>query len=231
MTPSPIRDSPDGAILTIHVQPGAARTEYAGPHGDALKFRVAAPPVDGAANDLLCRSLAARLGVPKSGVIIQAGGAARRKRVLVRGMTAVRARKIFSLAILLVAALSLVACAGPRPILYPNAHFQSVGKEQADQDIAECRQLAKDAGAKPGGSKAGEVAGNTAVGAGVGAAAGAAGGAVFGHAGRGAAVGAVGGATGGFLRGLFRGKAPSQAHVNFVNRCLKERGYEPVGWE
>lgn len=127
--------------------------------------------------------------------------------------------------------VSLLGCAGPRPILFPNAHLASVGKEAAERDIAECRELAKAAGARPGAGKEAQVAGSTAVGAGVGAAAGAAGGAVVGAAGRGAAIGAVSGAAGGFLGGLFRRPKPSQAYMNFVDRCLKERGYEPVGWE
>ena len=47
----------------------------------------------------------------------------------------------------------------------------------------------------------------------------------------GAMVGAAGGATAGFLRGLFRRSPPSNAYKQFVQRCLKERGYDPVGWE
>jgi len=44
-------------------------------------------------------------------------------------------------------------------------------------------------------------------------------------------IGAASGATGGLLRGLFRKSPPSEAYKQFVNRCLKERGYDPVGWE
>src|SRR5574338_1366231 len=58
-----------------------------------------------------------------------------------------------ALAVLLV--LALVGCATPRPILYPNAHLQQVGQEAAKRDIAECEQMAKDAGASPGSGKAG----------------------------------------------------------------------------
>jgi hypothetical protein len=67
-----------------------------------------------------------------------------------------------------------------QPVLYPNAHMQSVGKEVAAQDIEVCRQLAEAAGAEEGSGKAGRVATGTAVGAGVGAASGAVGGAIFG---------------------------------------------------
>jgi hypothetical protein len=135
-----------------------------------------------------------------------------------------------------VAELGLVAvcfasCAAPKPILYPNQHYKDVGQEAVERDIDECSQMAKDAGARPSQGKSGQVAGNTAGGGAVGSAAGAVGGAVVGHPGRGAMVGAASGATAGFLRGLFRRSPPSQAYKQFVQRCLNERGYEPVGWE
>ena len=56
-----VQDTKDGAILTVHIQPRASTTECVGIHGDAIKIRVAAPPVDGAANDRLIRFLARRL--------------------------------------------------------------------------------------------------------------------------------------------------------------------------
>lgn len=125
----------------------------------------------------------------------------------------------------------LWGCAASKPILYPNAHFRQVGEAAAEQDIEECFALAKEAGATPNQGKAGQVAGSTAAGGAIGSAAGAVGGAVVGHPGRGSMVGAAGGATGGLLRGLFRKSQPSSAYRQFVNRCLQERGYEPVGWE
>lgn len=69
------------------MQPRAARSEVAGRHGDAIKIRVAAPPVDGEANEALVRFLAKILGVPRSAVSITAGQAGRRKRVRVEGLT------------------------------------------------------------------------------------------------------------------------------------------------
>lgn len=125
----------------------------------------------------------------------------------------------------------LVTACAPKPILYPNAHYKNVGAETADHDIEECSAMAKDAGATPSQGKTGQVAGNTTAGGAVGSAAGAVGGAVVGHPGRGAMVGAASGATAGFLRGLFRRSPPSNAYKQFVQRCLKERGYDPVGWE
>ena len=76
--------------------------------------------------------------------------------------------------------LLLAACSTAHPVLYPNAHMQSVGKEIAAQDIDACRQLAETAGAEEGSGKAGRVATGTAVGAGIGAASGAVGGAISG---------------------------------------------------
>jgi hypothetical protein len=127
--------------------------------------------------------------------------------------------------------LFVVACAAPKPILYPNAHLHEVGEEVAGRDIDECREMAKDAGATESQGKSGQVAGSTAAGGAIGSASGAVGGAVVGYPGRGAMVGAAGGATAGFLRGLFRRSPPSNAYKQFVQRCLKERGYDPVGWE
>jgi uncharacterized protein (TIGR00251 family) len=71
--------------LVIHVQPRAKRTEVAGWHGDAIKIRLAAPPVDGAANTELIRFLADRLGVPQASIRLAAGVASRRKRVELEG--------------------------------------------------------------------------------------------------------------------------------------------------
>lgn len=130
--------------------------------------------------------------------------------------------------------LLLAACSTAQPVLYPNAHLQSVGKEVAAQDIGACRQLAEEAGAKEDTGKTGRVATSTAVGAGAGAAAGAVGGAISGAVGRGSMIGAASGAVWGLLMGLFRASGssqPNQAYTNFVNRCLQEKGYEVTGWQ
>ena len=132
---------------------------------------------------------------------------------------------------LIIVFISLVGCAGPRPVLYPNNHFEQVGQERVDQDVAACKELAEEYISK---SNAGEkVVGQTAAGGAIGAAGGAVGGAITGSPGLGAAIGAAVGATQGLLVGLFRAGSsdPSPAYQNFVNRCLKERGYEPMGWD
>jgi len=72
--------------LDVHVQPRAKRTEVVGWYGDAIKIRLAAPPVDGAANEELVAFLADELGVTRSSVEIVAGRASRRKRVAVDGV-------------------------------------------------------------------------------------------------------------------------------------------------
>lgn len=82
------RETKDGTVLTVHIQPKASRTECVGRHGDALKIRVAAPPVDGAANEALIRFIAKALALPSSAVQIEAGASGRRKRIKITGVTA-----------------------------------------------------------------------------------------------------------------------------------------------
>ncbi len=72
---------PTEVVLTLHVQPGAARTGYAGVHGDAHRIRLAAPPVDGKANEALIAFIAETFGVRQRDVAIVSGASARRKIV------------------------------------------------------------------------------------------------------------------------------------------------------
>jgi uncharacterized protein len=78
--------------LAIRVQPRAKRTEIAGERGGAVVVRVAAPPVDGKANDAVRRLIAQRLGVPRSAVEIVRGESARDKLVRIEGLSADEAR-------------------------------------------------------------------------------------------------------------------------------------------
>jgi len=71
--------------LTLHVQPGAKRTEIAGLHGEALKIRLAAPPIEGRANEALLRFVADTFDVPLRQVELKQGGQSRHKVVLVTG--------------------------------------------------------------------------------------------------------------------------------------------------
>lgn len=73
--------------FAVHVQPRASRTELAGLHGSALKVRVAAPPVDDAANLALIAFLAKCLGVAQRSVRIVAGKTSRTKVLEVDGVT------------------------------------------------------------------------------------------------------------------------------------------------
>jgi len=85
---TPIQAAPGGVRIRVRVQPRASRSEVGGLHGSEIRVRVAAPPVDGAANDALSRLLAERLGVPRSAVVVTAGAAGRSKVVQVAGLTA-----------------------------------------------------------------------------------------------------------------------------------------------
>lgn len=71
--------------LTLHVQPGAKRSEIAGLHGDALKIRLAAPPVEGRANVALQRFVAELFAVPVRQVELKQGALSRHKVVVVSG--------------------------------------------------------------------------------------------------------------------------------------------------
>lgn len=75
----------DNVTLTLHVQPGAKRNEVAGLHGDALKIRLAAPPIEGRANEALLRFIADCFLVPLRDVELKQGAQSRHKRVQVRG--------------------------------------------------------------------------------------------------------------------------------------------------
>lgn len=132
----------------------------------------------------------------------------------------------------LIGVLAVAGCASAaRPVLYPNDHLRAVGQAQADADMAECRQLAESAGASGGAGQGERAARGAGVGGAIGGATGAVGGAILGRPGTGAALGAATGATAGLMRSLFGRSEPSPAYRGFVDHCLQERGYDPVGWE
>jgi len=79
----------NGALsFSVRVVPRASKTATAGEHGGALRVRVAAPPVEGAANDALIKFLAKEFGVPARDVEIRSGHASKTKLVRVVGVTA-----------------------------------------------------------------------------------------------------------------------------------------------
>ncbi len=128
------------------------------------------------------------------------------------------------------------ACSAARPVLYPNDQYQRVGEAQAQADINDCMEKAKQTVGSGGSNGQGEkIARDTAVGAAGGAAVGSVAGAVGGDgAGEGAAAGAASGAVAGLFYGflgLFQSKNEDPVFMNFVNKCLQDKGYEPIGWK
>ena len=79
------RRNGDVLTLTLHIQPGAKRTEVAGLHGGALKIRLSAPPIEGRANEALLRFVAESFAVPLRQVELKQGGQSRHKVVAVTG--------------------------------------------------------------------------------------------------------------------------------------------------
>ena len=83
-----LRRAEGRATLAVHVQPGAKKSSVVGEHGDALKIRLAAPPVDGKANAALIEFLATRLGIARAQVTLKSGQTSRRKVLEIDGAPA-----------------------------------------------------------------------------------------------------------------------------------------------
>jgi len=88
--PLQVRETADGVEARIHVQPRARRSELAGTHDGALKIKIAAQPVDDAANRAIVDFFAALLDVPKTRVRIAAGLKSRNKTLFIKGVSADR---------------------------------------------------------------------------------------------------------------------------------------------
>lgn len=84
-SPPPIRQTTNGILLHLRIVPRASRTEIAGIQGGMVRIRLAAVPVDGAANKALIRFLAERIGVPRSAVRVASGQTSRSKVVVISG--------------------------------------------------------------------------------------------------------------------------------------------------
>ena len=78
-----IRTHPNGLVIKVFVQPRSSKNSIVGPHGDALKIKLTAPPVAGEANRLCIEFLAKCLGFPKTALEIISGYSSRTKQVLV----------------------------------------------------------------------------------------------------------------------------------------------------
>ncbi len=87
---------PDAATVAVHAKPRAKKSRVIGYKEGALEVALAAPPVDGAANEELVRVLAAALGVPARDVHVERGASGRRKLVRVEGMSDAAARDLLS---------------------------------------------------------------------------------------------------------------------------------------
>jgi len=126
--------------------------------------------------------------------------------------------------------IGLAACATQQPVLYPNAKYKQAGKEAAQREIDACDRLARDSGALPrGGDK---VLSQGATGAVVGGAAAAVAGAIGGrNVLDSAAAGAAVGGTAGAVHGATQSGEPDSVYKGFMERCLRERGYEVIGWQ
>jgi uncharacterized protein len=92
-----IRAHPEGTLLRLRVVAGARRTEVTGVAGQALRLRVAAPPVQGKANAAILAHLAGLLGLRPRDLEITAGQRGRDKLVLVRGLAPERVRRRLAL--------------------------------------------------------------------------------------------------------------------------------------
>ena len=78
--------SEGGAVLAVHVQPGAGRTEGVGRYGDALKLRVAAPPTGNRANDAVVELVAKEFDLSRADVSVLSGASSRQKRMRLTGV-------------------------------------------------------------------------------------------------------------------------------------------------
>ena len=91
-----LHSSGDGITLSLHIQTGAKKTEFAGVHGDALKVRLHAQPIDGKANQALIDFVAQFLKVPKSCVCLKSGLSSRRKVLAIEGISTEAALQLLS---------------------------------------------------------------------------------------------------------------------------------------
>jgi len=91
------RDDGGGVRFSVTVAPRASKTQIAGLLGDSLKIRLAAPPVDGAANDELVKFLAKHFKTPKSSVSIPSGQTSKKKTVRIEGVTKETLLKLLNL--------------------------------------------------------------------------------------------------------------------------------------
>ena len=97
-----LEETTDGVLLRLYVQPRASKTEVVGVHGtppeERLKIRIAAPPVDGEANEEVLRFLKKTLGLPSSALALVRGDSSRTKDVVCRGVSSSSVAKALGVA-------------------------------------------------------------------------------------------------------------------------------------
>ena len=126
--------------------------------------------------------------------------------------------------------VATASCSAKRPVFYPNAHLERVGQAQAKADVDQCMAEARQYGVKEGTDE--KVGGRAVKGAAVGATTSAVVAAVLAKdVGRAVGAGAAGGATAGAVSGAVDANDPDQVFKNYVNRCLREKGYDVIGWQ
>lgn len=130
--------------------------------------------------------------------------------------------------LLLVSLAAISGCGASRPVLYPNAHLQEIGQVKAEQEIDDCIRMANEYQA--GSNMTNEIAKGTAKAGVVGAATGAIIGAITGNIGQAAAIGGAGAATATMGMGVMRSDGPDPIYKQFVEQCLREKGFQPLGW-
>ena len=141
-------------------------------------------------------------------------------------MTKIMNKKIIFM-ILTMLVLACPACA-KKPVLYPNEQYKKAGETKVSEDIAYCMEFAEESVGKTSKTKTSVKTGiqggliGGAVGLGIGI--------VTGSPGSSALAGAAGGAAGGAVGGAIQDN-PDPLYRKFVERCLREKGYETMGWK
>lgn len=150
---------------------------------------------------------------------------------LARGFSPIRQRGVQIISSFMI--LALVACAGPEPILKSTTYLQLHGKDQAEREAAVCGLKAERSGLDHGTNRSGNAGAGATLGLIGGAAVGASAGLIGGPTGIaiGAAAGGAVGTVLGLLAGTYKPLQPRQEYAAFVERCLKEKGYEAEGWQ
>lgn len=138
---------------------------------------------------------------------------------------------VVSAALLLLVSMLLGGCgsSAKRPVLYPNATLNQMGQAQAQLDIDHCMAMADSHNVAR--TRDGEVGSKAASGALIGGASAGAWGLVRGNAGDRALAGAVAGGTAGAVKGGVDSQRMSPVFQRFVQQCLKDLGYQVIGWQ